>query len=213
MDHNTPERGKATTLMLSYLLWLETLDDEEQSVFKRIYEEFGPRLRFLAWNLTHNDADAEDLVSAVLERIMRYKDKFIHANDEEIYRLLVIYARSIHFNKWKKDHRYSISSLDEPLYSSYDKDEVRLLEIEDEDSPSGVEELLTKERNIKIAKIIESLGEPFSQIIFLTYYEDRTSAEVGEILGLKASTVRTMLQKAREKMRVELEVYLYGENH
>ena len=64
-----------------------------------------------------------------------------------------------------------------------------------------------------IAKIIESLGEPYSQIIFLTYYEDRTSAEVGEILGLKASTVRTMLQKAREKMRVELEVYLNGENH
>ena len=113
----------------------------------------------------------------------------------------------------EKDHRYSISSLDEPLYSSYDKDEVRTLEIEDENSPNGMEELLTKERNIKIAKIIESLGEPFSQIIFLTYYEDLTSAEVGEILGLKASTVRTMLQKAREKMRVELEVYLNGENH
>ena len=199
--------------MISYLMWLETLDDEERSVFQRIYEEFGPRLKFLAWNLTHNDTDAEDLMSAVLERIMRYKDKFIHANDEEIYRLLVIYARSIHFNKWKKDHRYSISSLDEPIYSSYDKDKVRLLEIEDEESPNGIEELLTKERNIKIAKIIESLGEPFSQIVFLTYYEDRTSAEVGEILGLKASTVRTMLQKAREKMRAELEEYLNGENH
>ena len=199
--------------MLSYLLWLETLDDEEQAVFKRIYEEFGPRLKFLAWNLTHNDADAEDLVSAVFERIMRYKDNFLHANDEEIYRLLIIYARSIHFNKWKKDQRYSFSSLDEPLYSIYEKDQGEPLEIEDENAPNGLETLLTKEINEKLAKYIESLGEPASQIVFLTYYEDHTSTEVGEILGMNASSVRTILQKARKKLKQELEGYLNGKDY
>ena len=40
--------------------------------------------------------------------------------------------------------------------------------------------------------------------MYLYYYEGCTVAEVGELLGLKPSTVQTRLARAREKLKAQL---------
>ena len=40
--------------------------------------------------------------------------------------------------------------------------------------------------------------------LYLYYYEGYTAAEVGELLGLRPSTVRTRLARAREKLKAQL---------
>ena len=40
--------------------------------------------------------------------------------------------------------------------------------------------------------------------LYLYYYEGYTAAEVGELLGLGPSTVRTRLARAREKLKAQL---------
>lgn len=40
--------------------------------------------------------------------------------------------------------------------------------------------------------------------LYLYYYEGYTVAEVGELLGLRPSTVRTRLARAREKLKAQL---------
>ena len=40
--------------------------------------------------------------------------------------------------------------------------------------------------------------------LYLYYYEGCTVAEVGELLGLKPSTVQTRLARAREKLKAQL---------
>ena len=39
--------------------------------------------------------------------------------------------------------------------------------------------------------------------LYLYYYEGYTAAEVGELLGLGPSTVRTRLARAREKLKAQ----------
>ena len=40
--------------------------------------------------------------------------------------------------------------------------------------------------------------------LYLYYYEGYTAPEVGELLGLKPSTVQTRLSRAREKLKAQL---------
>lgn len=191
--------------MLSYLLWLETLDDDEREVFSRIFIEFSPRIKYIAWRLTHNNEDAEDIVGSVFERVMIHKEKFLKANDKEIYRLLVIYARSIFFDEEKRKKKVSFETYD---YTSSDFIE-RQIEFEDEDA-SVLEKLIRKETATILRKKVDELGEPAATIMHLTYYAEYSSSEISRILDINASTVRTIIQKSREKLKVELEEYING---
>ena len=49
-----------------------------------------------------------------------------------------------------------------------------------------------------------SLDLKYRTPIHLYYYEGYTAAEVGELLGLKPSTVQTRLARAREKLKAQL---------
>ena len=48
------------------------------------------------------------------------------------------------------------------------------------------------------------LSAKYRTVIHLYYYEGYTAAEVGELLGLGPSTVRTRLARAREKLKAQL---------
>ena len=191
--------------MLSYLMWLETLDDDERELFTRIFEVFSPKVKYVAWGLTHNNAEAEDITSAVFERVMKHKEKFLKANNKEINRLLIIYARSIVIDENRRRKKIVFESYDEP----YPDNSNRPMDYKDEDI-NIAEELIRKETAATLRQKVKELGEPASTIIYLTYYTGHTSSEVAKILNMNASTVRTILQKSREKLKSEMEGYIYG---
>lgn len=58
-------------------------------------------------------------------------------------------------------------------------------------------------RSILLSKINE-LGEPDSTIILQKYYYERSSAEIAEMLSMKASAVRMRAARALEKLRKQL---------
>ena len=191
--------------MLSYLMWLETLDDDERRFFTRIFEVFSPKVKYVAWGLTHNNAEADDITSAVFERVMKHKEKFLEADDKEIKRLLIIYARSIFIDENRRRKKIGFESYDDPCSDNSN----RPLDYKDEDI-NIAEELIRKETAVILRQKVKELGEPASTIMYLTYYSDHTSSEVATILNMNASTVRTILQKSRERLKSEMEGYIYG---
>lgn len=194
--------------MISYLMWLETLDDDEREVFTRIFKVFYPKLkRYVAGYLTQNDAIVEDIVSATFERVVKYKEKFVDANDKEVKRLLIIYARSIFFDENRRRKRIGFESYDEP--SSEDD---RMVDVADE-NVNIIEELIKKETAAILRKKVIELGEPAATIVYLTYFADHSSSEVAKMMDMNASTVRTILQNSRKKLRVEMEEYINGNDN
>ena len=193
------------TLMISYLMWLETLDEDEREIFTRIFIEFYPKIkRYVAGYLTQSDVAVEDIVSATFERVMKYKEKFLDADDREIMRLLIIYARSIFFDENRRKKRIGFESYDEPN----DDDGERTVEYEDENI-NVVEEVIKKETASVLRSRVKELGEPAASIIYLKYYAEHSSSEIANILNMNASTVRTILQKSREKLKSEMEEYFH----
>lgn len=194
--------------MISYLMWLETLDDDEREIFSRIFKVFYPKIkRYVAGYLTQNDAAVEDIVSATFERVIKYKEKFVEADDKEIKRLLIIYARSIFFDENRRRKRIEFEFYDEP--SSEDG---RTVDIADE-NVNIIEELIKKETAAILRKKVIELGEPAATIVYLTYFADHSSSEVAKMMDMNASTVRTILQNSRKKLRAEMEEYINGNDN
>jgi len=191
--------------MISYLMWLETLDDDERKFFTKLFEDFSPKVKYVAWGLTHNNAEADDITGAVFERVMRHKEKFVAADNKEINRLLIIYTRSIFIDENRRRKKIGFESYDEPCPNNNYKP----IDYIDE-GVNITEELIQKETAALLRRKVEELGEPASTIIYLTYFADHSSSEVAKILNINASTVRTILQKSREKLKTEMEGYIYG---
>ena len=64
--------------------------------------------------------------------------------------------------------------------------------------PNPEEELINAQRDQNIAAIVESLREPYRQIIRLRYYEDLSYEEIAERLSIPIGTVKVRLARAKE---------------
>ena len=58
--------------------------------------------------------------------------------------------------------------------------------------------------DIEVRELIFSLPPKYSAVIYLYYYEGYQIKEIGEILGKNPNTVNSLLQRGREKLRMEL---------
>ncbi|UXH43176.1 sigma-70 family RNA polymerase sigma factor [Rossellomorea vietnamensis] len=63
------------------------------------------------------------------------------------------------------------------------------------------EELMTNEANDSVISHILALPIKYREIILLYYYEELTTQEIGDMLGINPSTVRTRLDRGREKLK------------
>jgi len=61
-----------------------------------------------------------------------------------------------------------------------------------------------------IVREVLSLPEKYRDIIYLHYYEGYKIAELTEMLGLKANTIKSRLLRGRELLRAKLEERGYG---
>ena len=72
---------------------------------------------------------------------------------------------------------------------------------EDLDSQSAAE---TEDAEDEIIDLVKKLPRKYRIVIHLFYYEELSTEEIAKVLGMKPSTVRTQLTRAREKLKVLL---------
>jgi len=78
----------------------------------------------------------------------------------------------------------------------------------DQDAPMA--RVLDDELANEVAAAISSLAPLQREALVLFEYEELSLAEIGEIVGVDANTVKARLFRAREKLRAKLERYFRG---
>lgn len=71
--------------------------------------------------------------------------------------------------------------------------------------------LVTKEDNIHLFKNVLKLSVKLREVLIFYYYEDLSIQEIGDILQVKPSTVKTRLFRARENLKELLGGGIYDE--
>lgn len=133
----------------------------------------------IAINSLRHPADAEDAVQNTMLRLWRTDTDF--TGEEHLRRWLARVAvnesRRIAAHPWRR-RAVSLEEAREPVFQDRERRE--------------------------LYEAVMGLPAKYRVPLYLYYYEGYAVAEIGEILGLKPSTVQTRLSRGREKLKTML---------
>jgi RNA polymerase sigma-70 factor (sigma-E family) len=139
----------------------------------------------MAYLLTHNRADAEDLVQAALAKAYQAWDRIEDrgAVDGYVRRALV----NTHISWWRRRR-----------VEEYPTDDIPEQAVTDHAGDSELQDALRR--------AIERLPRRMRAAVVLRYYEDMSEAEIAGVLGVSQGTVKSTVSRAVAKLRIDAEL-------
>ena len=143
----------------------------------------------LALRITMNRAEAEDAVQETLLKLWSRRDEWDRVSSLEALAMTICRNQSLDYAKRSGRDNLSLDverdspvSTRTPLHSLEDKEKRQLLQ-----------------------RLIDSLPEVQRSIFELRESQNRSFAEIAEILGLSETQVRVYLHRARQRIKAEFE--------
>ena len=191
---------KLMNLLLCFVLYGEASESRKKAASRekalpsaqisqqagRIMTDYGNNVLRLAYSYLHNMSDAEDVLQDTLIQFIKKQPRFETVNHEKAWVLRVainISKNKITYNKIRKtDELSNTLAANETEDLSFVWDAVKLL-------PSK-----------------------YREVVHLFYYEGYSTAQIASLLSKKEATVRSLLLRARIKLKEVLkEVYDFEE--
>lgn len=166
--------------------------------------EYGGRVYRLAWGITRDQGDAEEVVQDVFLTIAQKVSTFEgrSAFGSWIYRI----STNAALNKRRGKRREVETSLEEHLPSYEDdghrKGDRSFLLADWSQSPEA--ELLSGEARRTLERALDALPETYRAVLVLRDVEELANEEVAETLGESVASVKSRLHRARMALREQL---------
>lgn len=164
---------------------METMALRAEESFEQVMEFYMPMVYRIAFTRLANRSDAEDVTQDVFVRYLRSNLTY---NDEEhrkawLIRCAVNCAKTLASSAWFR----------------HKSDPEELEKLGSEGSPdSDIERL---ERRGAVLSAVMSLPPKYRTVIHLFYFEDMSVAQISGVTGIKESTVKSQLSRARDMLR------------
>ena len=145
-----------------------------------VYEKYKDNIFAIGFNYFKNSIEADDVVQETFFKLARSGKDF---ESEE------------HLRNWLI--RVAVNECKRVSLSSWVKKKVSLEEYSEQI------DFETKEES-RVFTAVMSLPKKYRQVIHLYYYEDCSTAEIADILGISRTAVTTRLLRGREKLKKDL---------
>ncbi|MRH41801.1 sigma-70 family RNA polymerase sigma factor [Aquibacillus halophilus] len=178
---------------------LEILQSDPTRVIEMIMDQYGEEIKRLVFTYVKNTADADDVTQEVFLTVYRKLHTFQGKSSIRSW----IY--SIAINK-SKDYLRSWKVRNDKLRDkliNFNQVARTTETVEDSFEQSVSNELLER---------VLSLPVKYREVIILFYFKDLTVVEIGNSLELKQTTVRTRLNRGRDRLKNLLDLAERGEN-
>ena len=164
--------------------------------FRQIYEAYQQQIYGLAFRYTNDSEESLDITQEIFMRIFLRIGNFRNecSFDTWVYRVSV--NAIISAIRKNKDH----TLFDEEIMEFSDSSAQADIQLESQETEHYIK--------CAIAKLPESLRMPF----ILVVQEQRTYADVADILEINISAVRMRVSRARQLLRTTLQPYINGDN-
>jgi RNA polymerase sigma-70 factor (ECF subfamily) len=156
----------------------------------------------IAFRLTGNHADADDLTQETFLRAFRFFDRYNRDMPFEnwLYRIM----SRVFIDELRKKPRIKAQSLDQPLNCSNGAgDRDVMLEIPDFDS-NPEHALLSNELDEHLQTALNALPEEFRIAVILADIEGMSYEEIAESMSCSLGTVRSRLHRGRKLLRAKV---------
>ena len=183
---------------------IENLRAGDAAALETLMSAHAPRLYRLAYGITRNDADAEEVVQDVFLTLFRKIETFEGraALGSWLYRVTTNAALIKHRGK-----RATLEVSLEDQLPTYLADGHRAGDrsfLLADWSATPEETLLTGEARKTLERALDRLPDHYRAVLVLRDVEELANEEVADILGESVSTVKSRLHRARMALREEL---------
>ena len=183
---------------------IERLQGGDAAALETLMSQYGGRVYRLAWGITRDQGDAEEVVQDVFLTLATKGDTFEgrSAFGSWLYRI----ATNAALNKRRGKRREVETSLEEYL-PTFEADGHRhgdrawLLA---DWSQNPEHELLSGETRRTLERALDGLPESYRAVLVLRDVEERSNEEVAEMLGESVASVKSRLHRARMALREQL---------
>jgi RNA polymerase sigma-70 factor (ECF subfamily) len=179
---------------------IERVKKGEDDAMEVIVKTYKRKLYNLAYDLTNNNADAEDLVQEAFFKAFSQIHKFRGESELGTWFYRITFNHYLDLQRKKSNLIYKQS---EEIMESSDETQMK-----DGHNPAR------KYEDKQISKHIESALEKISprekHVFMLRHYNDCQLREISEIMNISEGTVKSLLFRALKKMRKELSFYADG---
>lgn len=180
-----------------------TKRQEFEALFNRSYQ----RAFNLAYRLTGNESDAEDLTQDAYVRAWGSFDRYDRHRSFEVWLLRILSNLAI--DRWRRHSSVQIHSL-EQTYRSNGVD-VQLSSVLPDKAPGPETQCILNVQGEQIKTALRMLPDNYRMAIILTDIEEWSYEEVAEKMRCPVGTVRSRLHRGRHLLRQHLSALQSGE--
>lgn len=174
----------------------------KENPYEEVIKRNSDMVYRLAYSLVKTRADADDIYQEVFMRYIKAGPVFESEEHERAWlvRVTVNCCKNYWKSPWVRRRAafYEETALNEEGHAG-----AKRLAQADPGAASGGMLAADSEEQLLI-ETVKELPEKYRVVIHLFYYEEMSVEEIGKIMGMKASTVRARLTRARKRLREKL---------
>lgn len=184
---------------------LRVRDADDQAAFAELVTRFQHRLVGIMHHIVGTKEEAEDLAQEVFLRVFRTRKKYTPKAKFSTW--LFTIANNLALNALRDRHRRRQMPLElRDSGSLAQKPHAPLAAHRDVPPTHGVQQ---EELAAVVRRALDDLNERQRVAVVLNKFEDMGYAEIADVMGLSAKAVKSLLCRAREKLRESLQAYIY----
>jgi RNA polymerase sigma-70 factor (ECF subfamily) len=186
-------------------LMLKVRDADDQAAFGELVERFQHRLVGVMNHLVGHKDEAEDLAQEVFLRVYRTRQRYTPKAKFSTW--LFTIANNLALNALRDRRRrphVPLELKDSGLLGTRPNEQ-----FEDRRDRPPTYGLQQQEMAAVVRQALDTLNERQRVAVVLNKFEDMGYAEIAEVMGLSSKAVKSLLSRARGKLREALEGYIY----
>src|ERR1700761_1072706 len=177
--------------------WLEAeaVARPEQDAHAKVtalVEEYSSTLYRVAYSVTRNAADAEDVVQETFLRVLRHRNKLGDVRDHRVWLVRIAWNLVLDRKRRAKTR---------PQVDDFE-DLARVLPAGE---LSAERRVITAQRHARILALIDTLPAREREVLLLSAVQELSTVEIALVLDATESTIRSRLYRARHALAALLE--------
>jgi RNA polymerase sigma-70 factor, ECF subfamily len=204
VSEGVPKMAETFTNVLTKSLQQEELPSADANTrfkeFDGLVKQYQKQAYNIAYRMTGNHADAEDLTQEAFVRAYRFFGRYRRdwPFDNWLYKIMT----NLFVDNLRRKPKAKVQSLDQPLDLGSRADDI-FIEVPDVSfNPERL--VLSKELDGHIQKALNSLPPDFRMTVILSDIEGLSYEEVSEAMKCSLGTVRSRLHRGRKQLRAKI---------
>ena len=165
--------------------------NQDKLAFNSIFRYFAPRLKSFLVKAGSTDSQAEEVIQEVMIAVWT-KSSTYDSNKSSVSTWIYTIARNKRIDKIRKEKRHYLSESDEGLEIPVDSTQEK--------------EIFSSQVSNSLKKYMTNLPEEQSKLLKLSYFYNKTHADISAELKIPLGTVKSRIRLALTKMRHLVEV-------